>query len=291
MNRLTSRQRQLVYLAGILVLMAPIIVLGMPTSGSGGPLGVISQKRLDYELGEPSLGNVDPASATMNLVLLGMRGIAANILWMEADHLKETKNWSQLESTVESIILLQPHFQSVWKFQAWNLGYNVSAECDAVPDRYFYVKKGMKFLRRGIERNQKVPELDTTWGLLRQEDRPVRRETAVPSVFPPRSRRGAVGGGTRPRRQPLRAGQLPGRQADLHHGQRQGEPAGGRAAQDGDPAVHDVSVPLPDGLRRRAAGRGELRRDHPRSVGDRLPRMDRGVRSHRVRHAGGHGAL
>lgn len=159
MNRLTSRQRQLVYLAEILVLMIPIIVLGMPATGSGGALGKISQKRIQYELGEPSLGNVDPASATMNLVLLGMRGIAANLLWMEADHLKETKNWSQLESTVESIILLQPHFQSVWKFQAWNLGYNVSAECDAVPDRYFYVKKGMKFLMRGTERNQKVPEL------------------------------------------------------------------------------------------------------------------------------------
>ncbi len=164
MNRLTSRQRQLVYLAGILVLMVPIIVLGMPTSGSGGPLGYISQKRLEYELGEPSLGNVDPASATMNLVLLGMRGIAANLLWMEADQLKETKNWSQLEATVESIILLQPHFQTVWKFQAWNLGYNVSAECDAVPDRYFYVKKGMKFLQRGIERNQKVPELEHDLG-------------------------------------------------------------------------------------------------------------------------------
>lgn len=160
MNRLTSRQRQLVYLTGILVLMAPIIVLGMPTTPEqSGALGVIAQKRLEYELGEPSLGNVDPASATMNLVLLGLRGVAANLLWMEADHLKDTKNWSQLKSTVESIILLQPHFQSVWKFQAWNLGFNVSAECDAVPDRYYWVKEGVKFLKRGTDRNQKVPEL------------------------------------------------------------------------------------------------------------------------------------
>ena len=159
MSRLTSRQRQLVYLTGILVLMAPIIVLGMPTTQQSGALGIIAQKRLEYELGEPSLGNVDPASATMNLVLLGLRGVAANILWMEADHLKDTKNWSQLKSTVESIILLQPHFQSVWKFQAWNLGYNVSAECDAVPDRYYWVKEGVKFLTRGTERNTKVPEL------------------------------------------------------------------------------------------------------------------------------------
>src|SRR5215211_563313 len=99
MNRYTSRQRQLVYLVGILVLMGPIIVLGMPTTAEqqSGNLGIIAQKRLQYELGEPSLGNVDPASATMNLVLLGLRGVAANILWMEADHLKDTKNWSQLK--------------------------------------------------------------------------------------------------------------------------------------------------------------------------------------------------
>lgn len=159
MNRLTSRQRQMTYLFGILVLMAPIVWLGMPTTQQSGALGVIAQKRLEYELGEPSLGNVDPTSATMNLVLLGLRGVAANILWMEADHLKQTKNWSQLKSTVESIILLQPHFQSVWQFQAWNLGFNVSAECDAVQDRFYWVKEGAKFLNRGAERNTKVPEL------------------------------------------------------------------------------------------------------------------------------------
>lgn len=159
MNRVTSRQRQTAYLVGIVVLMAPIVWLGMPTTDQSGPLGVIAQKRLQYELGEPSLGNVDPASATMNLVLLGLRGVAANLLWMEADHLKETKNWSQLKSTVESIILLQPHFQSVWKFQAWNLGFNVSAECDAVEDRFYWVKEGVKFLHRGADRNTKVPEL------------------------------------------------------------------------------------------------------------------------------------
>ena len=149
MNRLTSRQRQMAYLVGILVLLPAIITLS----------GQLDQKRVEYELGESSLGKVDPASATMNLVLLGLRGVAANLLWMQADHQKSTKNWAQLESTVESIILLQPHYQSVWKFQAWNLGFNVSAECDNVEDRYFWVKKGMKFIMLGTERNEKVPEL------------------------------------------------------------------------------------------------------------------------------------
>ena len=100
----------------------------------------------------------------MNLVLLGFRGVAASYLWQKAEHHKMTKNFAQLEDTVESIILLQPHFKSVWEFQSWNLTYNVSAECDAVEDRYRWVKRGAKFLIRGTERNHKVPELQFSAG-------------------------------------------------------------------------------------------------------------------------------
>ncbi|REJ90734.1 MAG: hypothetical protein DWQ34_08275 [Planctomycetota bacterium] len=159
MNNLTSSQRKLVYFVGIAILAVPIVFLGRPAAEGGQGGGMIAQSRQKYRLGEVSFGEVDPASATMNLVLLGLRGVAANLLWMEADELKEKKRWSELNSTVESIIRLQPHFQSVWKFQAWNLSYNVSAECDAVEDRYFWVKKGIKFLERGVARNERVPEM------------------------------------------------------------------------------------------------------------------------------------
>lgn len=158
MSGMNSKQRKMVYMMAIIVLLVPIVWLGMP-SDAPGTGGVIAQKRHEYELGESTLGDVDPASATMNLVLLGLRGVATNLLWMEAEEQKRTKNWSQLQSTVESIILLQPHFQTVWKYQAWNLAYNVSAECDAVEDRFAWVKKGAKFLIRGTRRNRKMPEL------------------------------------------------------------------------------------------------------------------------------------
>jgi len=95
----------------------------------------------------------------MNLVLLGFRGIAVNMLRMDLDHFKDTKNWAEMEATTEAVITLQPHFIEVWRFLGWNLAYNVSAEWDAVPDRYFWVKKGGKFLQRGVDRNRDVPEL------------------------------------------------------------------------------------------------------------------------------------
>jgi hypothetical protein len=165
MNRLSSRNRKLLYMVGVLVLLAPIGVLGMPATEQTEPGqkatsgGVISRLRHEYKLGDTTLGDVDPASATMNLVLLGMRGVAGAVLWMQADEQKETKNWSELEQTVESIIKLQPRFLQVWKFQGWNLAFNVSAECDAVEDRFFWVKKGAKFLLRGTEQNRDQAEL------------------------------------------------------------------------------------------------------------------------------------
>ncbi|MCA8986880.1 MAG: hypothetical protein KDA78_04530 [Planctomycetaceae bacterium] len=159
MSRISSQQRKLVYLVIIVLLLAPIVYLGAPGDGSEGSGGKLAQLRREYDLGETSLGNVDPASATMNLVLLGLRGIASNMLWVEAVKQKDQKDWAGLRATVDSIVLLQPHFRQVWEFQGWNLAYNVSAEWDGVEDRYTWVKEGAKFMMKGSDRNYKYPEL------------------------------------------------------------------------------------------------------------------------------------
>ena len=159
MKNLSSKQRKLVYLGGIVMLLLPIIALGMPASQESGSGGKLAQLREEYELGESTLGDVDPSGATVNLVLLGMRGVAASVLWLDADRQKATKDWAKLRATVNSIIKLQPHFKSVWRFQGWNLAYNVSAEWDALEDRFYWVKEGAKFLQDGTRKNKKYAEL------------------------------------------------------------------------------------------------------------------------------------
>ena len=161
MNSLTSRQRKVVYAIAIVVLLVPIIWLGAPLSADVQP-GVRSQvdggrlavMRQEQQLGESTLGNIDPSSAAMNLVLLGLRGPASSLLHQNALKYQERKNWGKLKSTVDSIIMLQPHYVEVWKFQGWNLAFNVSREWDRVADRFYWVKEGMKFLQKGSERNQ-----------------------------------------------------------------------------------------------------------------------------------------
>ncbi len=158
MNSLSSRQRKLVYLCGILILLIPIIWLGRPSAGEDRG-GKLAQLRTRYDLGENQLGKVDPTSAAMNLVLLGFRGIAADLIWLDADHNEEIKNWAELRANVDAIIMLQPHFVKVWQFQGWNLAYNVSAAWDLVADRYYWVKEGAKFLKQGCLVNGKVAQL------------------------------------------------------------------------------------------------------------------------------------
>jgi hypothetical protein len=125
----------------------------------------IEDERTEHKLSEATLGNVDPTSSTMLVVLGGLRGVASNILWIQAEDLKNKRDWSNLEVVVNSITTLEPHFISVWTFQGWNQAYNVSAEWDQVADKYYWIKKGIRFLQRGTEANMDSPELrwDVGW--------------------------------------------------------------------------------------------------------------------------------
>lgn len=161
MNELTSRQRKLVYAVCIVLLLIPIVYLGAPTSediipGSKAAVsgGVLARMRVEYDLGESNLGEIDPSSAAMNLLLLGLRGPAAGVLHLQALDYQEKKDWAKLKATVDSIIKLQPHYVEIWKFQGWNLAFNVSREWDRVADRFYWVKEGIKFLQLGTNRNQ-----------------------------------------------------------------------------------------------------------------------------------------
>jgi hypothetical protein len=165
MSNFNSRQRKVAYGICIVLLLGPIVYLGFPAEqnpsagqASSG-LGKLARLRQEYDLGEATLGKVDPSSSAMNLVLLGLRGPAASVLHLKAIEYQEKKQWAKLRATVDSIILLQPHYVQIWKFQGWNLAYNVSREWDKVDDRFYWVKEGIKFLKLGTDRNQTIPIL------------------------------------------------------------------------------------------------------------------------------------
>lgn len=163
MNTLVLRRR-LIYISIMVALLIPLYFLGHPSvrdkDGSaiqeGGSLAAI---RTNYDLNHSDVGELDPASESARLATLGLRGVAATILWQRAEHYKREKYFDRLSATVNQLRILQPHYVKVWEFQAHNLAWNVSVEFDDYRQRYEWVKKGIDFLIDGSKYNKKRTEM------------------------------------------------------------------------------------------------------------------------------------
>ena len=125
---------------------------------------MLAQLRTRYHLSQAQLGEIDPASVTIKLATLGLRGVAANILWEKATDYKMKKDWTNFGATLNQITKVQPNFVNVWINQAWNLSYNVSVEFDDYRERYRWVIKGFEFLKDGIKYNDRQPRLQWELG-------------------------------------------------------------------------------------------------------------------------------
>lgn len=159
MNRSTIVGRKLIYLAVLVAMLIPLYLLGQPAGGQGDLGGRLSVMRHQFNIAESDLGEISPASETMKLASLGLRGVAATLLWKKSHEYRVLHEWDRLKATLNNIALLQPHFDKVWEHQAHNLAYNVSVEFDDYRQRYEMVREGTEFLTRGVRQNNKATRL------------------------------------------------------------------------------------------------------------------------------------
>ena len=61
------------------------------------------------------------------------------------------KDWTNLRATLEQISTLQPHSIAVWRYQAWNLSYNVSVAFDDYPREVLLGHRGHQVHAEGRE--------------------------------------------------------------------------------------------------------------------------------------------
>jgi hypothetical protein len=165
-----SALRKIGYMAAFVALLFPMAWLGAPsTIGGAGeqpdPGGKLARLRSEAKMGQADLGAIDPASETIRMATLGLRGMAVTMLWNKANEYKKVEDWTAFRATLEQLARLQPYFVKVWQYQAWNLSYNVSVELDDVRDRFYYVKQGIKYLKDGIQHLRDNPTLldDLGW--------------------------------------------------------------------------------------------------------------------------------
>ena len=162
MSRDFSFWRKVSYIGVIVLLLFPLFWIGQPatrTATGSNPGGVLAQLRAENNLSQAELGEIDPAGESIKLATLGLRGVAANLLWEKSFEYKKKEDWEGLAATLNQITKLQPNFITVWEHQSHNLAYNVSVEFDDYRMRYHWVKRGIDFLVEGIRKNRENPRL------------------------------------------------------------------------------------------------------------------------------------
>jgi hypothetical protein len=139
------RQRKLIYLLLIVLLLAGAYFH---------KIYVIDVQAKENDISETNLGKVDLGGSISRFVLSSFRGPLVCGLWWEVEELQQRHDFKQLELLVTALTKLQPHYKGPWKYQGWNLAYNVSVEFERAEDKYFYISKGIRWLAYGEEINR-----------------------------------------------------------------------------------------------------------------------------------------
>ena len=93
------------------------------------------------------LKNAPPILSLTTVVLGGFRGLIANALWVRAMELQENDKYFEKVQLADWITKLQPHNNTVWTVQAWDMSYNISIKFTDPRDRWQWVYRGVELLR------------------------------------------------------------------------------------------------------------------------------------------------
>lgn len=124
--------------------------------------GTLQRQRSELQLVVSTEGTegMPPHVAIVTAALGTFRGLAVDVLWARADHMQLEGDFFEAQTLSQWITTLQPRFQKVWAFQAWNLAYNISAATQVPSERWGWITRGIELLRsRGIPLNPRAANL------------------------------------------------------------------------------------------------------------------------------------
>jgi len=115
------------------------------------------------------LEDAPPLMAFTTVALGGFRGLIADLLWIRIIRLQREARVFEIAQLADWITKLEPHFTTVWAFQAWNMAYNISVLFPDAENRWRWVGNGIRLLRdEGLRYNPHDPNLYKELGWLYQ---------------------------------------------------------------------------------------------------------------------------
>jgi len=129
------------------------------------PLGQHAQES-EMVMPDDVVARSHPEIALLTTLPGGLRAPMVNYLWIRAERFKQAGRYFDAMQLADLICRLQPRFEGVWSFHAWNMAWNISAAMHTPDERWLWVTNGMRLLRdRGIPYNPKSLRLykDLAW--------------------------------------------------------------------------------------------------------------------------------
>lgn len=144
-------RNRLVQLVAVLVAVVCLVGTAMVTP-------TVNRQR--SELFDNQLVENLPPQYALLAALGSFRGLAVDALWYRAEMLKREGKFFDAKTLRDAIVTLQPRFPQVWRYQAWDMAYNISVATHTPQERWDWVSKGIRLLREeGIPNNPESVEL------------------------------------------------------------------------------------------------------------------------------------
>ena len=102
-----------------------------------------------------------PATLAITTIALGpLRSLMVNVLMWRAVRLQDEGNYFEAIQLAEWISMLQPKQVPVWRFQGWNMAFNLSVAVNSAEESWNWVLQGIRLLRdKGLSFNPRNKDI------------------------------------------------------------------------------------------------------------------------------------
>lgn len=98
-------------------------------------------------------GALKPGEFAGTLMLGGFRGLACDLLWLRAQQAKDHGRFYESVALADSISKIQPRFEQIWEYMAWDMAYNIAHEVEDEAGQWAWFLAGLEVNVRGALRN------------------------------------------------------------------------------------------------------------------------------------------
>jgi hypothetical protein len=121
--------------------------------------GPLKRMREQQEPAHEAYEALTPGEFAGTLLLGGFRGLACDLLWIRADEGKDHGRYYESLALYRAISKMQPRFEQVWTYMAWDMAYNIGHEVEDEDSKWTWMMAGLDAGVRGCLRNPQSERL------------------------------------------------------------------------------------------------------------------------------------